>query len=288
MTWQIITENCLKKMKIITLNKSIFGCLILVSLLLTSCGVNSNLMFKIPRNSESKSDSTQQKEDKYYKIVTSDSIPKFKREDYRISYDDKITFKMSTNEGQRIVEGLSGVGSESQSGNSSNEYTVRSDGFVYLPVLGDVNLVGLTIKQSEDTLAKMYGKHYLNPFIQLRVTNQRVIVMPGAGGDAQVVTLKNTNTTIMEVIAEAGGISQRGKAKSIKLMRLVNGKREIYPIDLSTIDGLVYADMIVQANDYIYIEPNPRLGREALAEFTPYIAILSSFTIVLTLINNFK
>lgn len=275
-------------MKIQRKNKSIFGLLLVVLLLTTSCGVNSNLMFKIPRNSEAKSDSTQQKDDKYYRIITQDSIPRFKREDYRISYDDKITFTMSTNDGQRIVEGLSGVGTAGQAAGNSNEYIVRSDGFVQLPVLGDVKLLGLTIKQSEDTLVKLYDKHYLNPFIQLRVTNQRVIVMPGEGGDAQVVTLRNNNTTIMEVIAEAGGISRRGRAKSIKLMRLVDGKREIYPIDLSTIDGLVYADMIVQANDYIYIEPNPRLGREALAEFTPYIAILSSFTIVLSLINNFK
>lgn len=275
-------------MRIHIKNKTLVGIVLLVSVLLTSCGVNSNLMFKIPRNSEAKSDSTQTADNKYYKIVSQDSIPKFKREDYRISYDDKITFKLSTNDGQRIVEGMSGVGSAVLSGNAINEYIVRSDGFVYLPVLGDVKLLGLTIKQSEDTLEQLYEKHFLNPFVQLRVTNQRVIVMPGDGGDAQVVTLKNNNTTIMEVIAEAGGISKRGKAKSIKVMRMVNGKREIYPIDLSTVDGLVYADMIVQANDYIYIEPNPRLGREALAEFTPYLAILSSFTIVLSLINNLK
>lgn len=245
-------------------------------------------MFKIPRNSEAKSDSSQTADNKYYKIVAPDSIPTFKREDYRISNDDKITFKLSTNDGQRIVEGMSGVGTSIMTGNNINEYIVRSDGFVYLPVLGDVKLFGLTIKQAEDTLQQLYEKHYLNPFVQLRVTNQRVIVMPGDGGDAQVVTLKNNNTTIMEVIAEAGGISKRGKARSIKVMRMVNGKREIYPIDLSTVEGLVYADMIVQSNDYIYIEPNPRLGKEALAEFTPFLAILSSFTIVLSLINNLK
>ena len=57
----------------------------------------------------------------------------------------------------------------------------------------------------------------------------------------------------MEVIALAGGIAERGRADKVKLMRNVGGKRIVYVLNLSTIEGLKYADMIVQANDYIYI-----------------------------------
>lgn len=263
---------------------------LLTLLVFSSCGINSALMFKIPKGQDSKSDTVRKPGDQYYKLYKKDSIPLLPREDYRLSRDDKFTFTLSTNDGKRILEGLSGIGSDMSVTSSAMqlEYVIRSDGYVSLPVIGEVNLVGMTVKQSEDTLAKLFSAFYLEPFVQLRVTNQRVIVFPGEGGEARVIMIKNNNTTLMEVIAEAGGIRDRGKANSIKLMRSINGKREVYPIDLSTIEGLMYADMVVQANDYVYIEPNPRLGREALAQTAPFLVLITSTFFMINVINNLK
>ena len=68
-------------------------------------------------------------------------------------------------------------------------------------------------------------------------------------------------------------------------MRKENGVRQIYTIDLSTIEGLKYADIIVQANDYIYVEPSPDIARELMKDISPIFAILSTS---LLLINLFK
>ena len=89
----------------------------------------------------------------------------------------------------------------------------------------------------------------------------------------------------MEAIAAAGGITERGKANTIKLMRKENGIRKIYNIDLSTLDGLKYVDMVVQANDYIYIEPNPELVREVVKEIAPVFTILSSVILVFSIFS---
>ena len=254
-----------------------------------SCGINSNLMLKVPKESEPKPDSLKTTQEKYYKLYDKDSVPIFPREDYRMSIDDKFTFTLSTNDGKTILEGMTGVVSGSASGKSGeNEYVIRTDGKTVLPVVGEISIVGLTIKQAEDSLKRMFSKHYLDPFLQLTVSNQRVLIFPGEGGQARVVNLKNNNTSIMEIIAEAGGISVRGKSKEIKLIRYVDGKRVIYPIDLSTINGLIYADMYVQANDYIYVEPNPNLTAEVLRQTTPIVAIFSSLFIFVTIINNLK
>lgn len=253
---------------------------------LSGCGINSNLMFKTPKNSISETDTLKSK---HYTLIDKNEVPMLPQEDYKISKDDKITFLLSTNDGQDIVSGQTGVSSESTSGQSNQiEYVVRSDGNVLLPLIGDLQIVGMTVKQSEDKLKELYTAHYLDPFVQVTVTNKRVIVFPGDGGSAKVVIIKNNNTTLMEVIAEVGGISERGKANTIKLMRSVNGKREIYPIDLSTIEGLAFADMIVQANDYVYVEPHPKLGREVLSQVTPIVAILSSALVLFTVFLNLK
>ena len=118
------------------------------------------------------------------------------------------------------------------------------------------------------------------------MTNQRVIVFPGNGSDARVVQLTNPNTTLLEAIALAGGIADRGKANTVKLMRIENGERIVYVMDLSVIEGLKFTDMIVQANDYIYVEPAPELGKEVIEKIIPVTSLITTFILLVTFIAN--
>ena len=238
---------------------------------LTSCGVNSNVMFKEAKGAEVR-----------------DSIPLTPVEDYRISVDDKISFTLNTNDGKRIVEDLTGLAEENKLSRMQTDYIVRADGTAKIPVIGLVNVEGLTIEECEDTLVKKFSSQYKDPFVQVRVTNQRVIVFPGNGSDAKVIPLVNTNTTLMEALAQAGGITERGKANTVKLMRKVNGERVIYVIDLSKIEGLKYVDMVVQANDYIYVEPTPDLSKEIAEDVVPIVSILSGALILFSVVNLLK
>jgi hypothetical protein len=58
----------------------------------------------------------------------------------------------------------------------------------------------------------------------------------------------------------------------------VNGVRKIFIVDLSTIDKISTGEMIVQANDYIFIEDVPNYPVEIMKEITPYLTVLS-FTV---------
>jgi polysaccharide export outer membrane protein len=249
------------------------GVAVIVSLIVTGCGINSNLMLKT---------------DKDYVYAPIDSLNRTKG-DYRIDVNDIIQMRFFTNNGLKVLDISSATegGNQSQvfSPNNTLSYVIHSDSMVRLPVLGLVNLVGLTIREAEIRLQSMYSEYYIDPFIQVSVTNKRVVIFPGNGGDAQVIYLQNNNTTLMEVIALAGGIAERGRASRIKLMRKdENGERKVYKFDLSTIEGLAYTDFIVQANDYIYIEPVPELGREILQEVAPIVSLISSAAIVISVI----
>lgn len=250
-----------------------FGFLLIGLLLLSqSCGVNSNIMFKTPKGEH----------------AHSDSVPMTPMQDYQISVDDKLAFTLSTNNGTKIIESMSGINQQGGGAGYGSDYVVRRSGKVEFPILGEVKVEGLTVAQCEDTLQRLFSKEYREPFVQVRVTNQRVIVFPGNGSDARVIPLLNSNTTLMEAIAQAGGITDRGKANTIKLMRKENGVRKIYTFDLSTVEGLKYVDMIVQANDYIYIEPTAELAQGVVREIAPVISILSSALVIFTVFSNIK
>lgn len=261
------------------LKKVFFLSLIVLGSMITGCGVNSNMMFKEPVKDD--------------KAVNSDSIPMMPVGEYTISVNDKMTFTLSTNDGAQIIEGISGVGdnsnSQNRNRNNSMDYLVRTDGNVELPVVGKVHVEGLTLEQCEDTLETIFSKEYIDPFVQVRVTNRRAIIFPGSGSTAKVVSLDNPNTTLMEVIAAAGGIPDRGKANSIKIMRKIDtGEREVYRVDLSTIDGLKFADMVIQSNDYIYVDPRPELAKEIRDEIVPVMSLFSTVLVIFTAVMSLK
>jgi len=257
--------------------KFLFGLSILL-LSLNSCIINREMMFKTPKDGSFKYD----------------SVPMRPYEDYKISIDDKITFDLNTNGGKNLIEALtqtsvegSGRGSGNNNGNVGREFLVKGNGTVDMPILGDLYVLGLTVQQCEDTLENLFKDQYQDPYIQLRVTNRRCVVFSGNGNSASIIPLLNTNTTLLEVLAATGGISQRGNARLVKVFRKVKEKREIYLIDVSTIDGLKYADMVIQGNDYIYIEPRMRLIQGTIAEFAPISSLISSFAVIYTLIKKY-
>jgi polysaccharide export outer membrane protein len=210
-----------------------------------------------------------------------DSLQMEPSEDYKIGVGDRFMFYFSTNNGERIINNLSGVsGTNSQIMMQNNQammdYLVRSDGTVELPVVGVYHVEGLSVIQLEDSLTKILSKQFQNPFVQIRLSNQRVIVFPGRG-QAHVVYLNNVNTSLLEVIAMAGGIGNDSYSNSIKIMRKnKSGKRSVFKIDLSTIDGMKQAEMIVQSNDYIYIDYKPRIASGILTEIAPWISLVST------------
>ena len=105
-------------------------------------------------------------------------------------------------------------------------------------------------------MVHILSKNYVSPFVQIKLTNQRVVVFRKRSGSS--FTLPNVNTTLLEVLASAGGIGEDGMANSIKLFEEQITGLEVYKIDLSTIEGIRASEMIVQVK-IIYIDLRPRI-----------------------------
>ena len=136
----------------------------------------------------------------------------------------------------------------------------------------------MTLDEAERTIEDAYEAEYVEPYALLRVVNNRVLVFPGEAGQATVITLENQNTTVIEVLAQAGGIRARGRSKRIKLIRQKGDENLVFLMDLSTVDGLEAARTVVQANDIIYVESNPQIVREALADVSPLAQMITTVT----------
>ena len=130
------------------------------------------------------------------------------------------------------------------------------------------------------------GSLYHDPFAVLQVTNNRVLVFPGAAGAATVITLTAPNTTVLEVLALAGGVAARGNASQVKLIRRTATGHQVYRMDLSTAAGLSAASTVVQANDVLYVDPVPDVASEVLRDINPIVSIVSSLSVLWALLTN--
>lgn len=203
----------------------------------------------------------------------------YKTQEYHISPNDIIEFRLFTNDGFTIINLTSQGNTNAAALNRLNfQYQLNGEGVVKLPVIGFISLKGLSVHEAEDTLQKAYSKYYVDPFAMIEVISKRVIIFPGNDGLARVVGLTNSNTTLLEAIAQAGGVPESGKSYYIKLIRSNGnpGHPSVYKIDLSHIEGMAQANLIVQANDVIYVEPRRYFARETLREVTPILTLLTS------------
>jgi polysaccharide export outer membrane protein len=240
----------------------------IVSLFLPSCRLlNPSIMLKT---------------DKTYAFDTLsvDSSSTFSRQ-YRLAANDIIEFRLFANDGFRMIDLISMTNGSNQSAAIARQgfdYQLDFEGTVRLPIIGTTSLKGMTVREAELFLEQRYAEYYVKPFAIIRVTNRRVIVFPGNPGDAQVIMLTNNNTTLMEALAQAGGISENGKAHKVKLIRQTAnpGDPKVYKIDLSNMTNIAQANIVVQANDVIYVEPRRQIASRTLREISPIISLASS------------
>lgn len=204
-------------------------------------------------------------------------VDSLSRQDYKIAANDVIEYSVFTNNGFKLIEIATNVSGANY--RSDISVTVGSDGNIKMPLIGMVPVSGLTLKEAEKFLEEQYAKFYVEPFVNLRVSNKRVIVFPGSGGAAKVIPLQNNNTTVIEAIAAAGGIVEYGKAYKVKLIRNAPDsvqKSLVYLMDLSKIEGIAAGKSIVQAGDILYIEPRFRPVVEVTREILPALTFLTT------------
>lgn len=114
----------------------------------------------------------------------------------------------------------------------SGPVTVRPDGKITLPMVNDVYVVGMTTEELQQLLAEK-----LKPFVNVpqvtvspREINSRKVYLIGQVAREGAVRI-NSSMTVLQVIAEAGGLRDFAKRKKIYVMRAENGKQVRYPFN---------------------------------------------------------
>jgi polysaccharide biosynthesis/export protein len=198
--------------------------------------------------------------------------------EYRIKPFDKLSVRITTNDGFSLI-GVGQANTESSFRRQQQglEYLVEFDGLIKLPTLGRIPITGYTMREAEEYLENLYGEYYQDPFVLLNVTNRKAFIFFNGATKANIVTLPSENLTLIEAIATSGGLSDISRAYRIKLIRgELTENPQVYYWNLRRLDDLKDSNILLEANDVIYVDSKPQYITKALREVGPYLTLITT------------
>jgi polysaccharide export outer membrane protein len=139
-------------------------------------------------------------------------------------------------------------------GRTNEGYLVDKSGFINFPVLGKVELAGLTKEQATAKMTAEITKNIKNPIVNIRFLNFRITVI-GEVNKPSTFIVPSERVNILEAIGLAGDLTPYGKRENILIIREQNGVRTATRVDLASRAILNSPDFYLQQNDVVYVEP---------------------------------
>lgn len=142
---------------------------------------------------------------------------------------------------------------------------VEATGTINLSLIGEINLVGLTIAEAQEAIAKKYrdDRFLRNPQVSVTVevyAPRTVIISGKVNNPGRPEIPADTEMTIKELIFKVGGFSETARGKEVIVTRTMpDGTLKTFKLDVeSAIKGRAPSDsgdaaFVLQPDDTIYV-----------------------------------
>lgn len=138
----------------------------------------------------------------------------------------------------------------------SAEVVVRPDGRIALPLVGEVEAVGLTPAELTQRIAELARELLEFPLLTVSVKqiNSRRVVITGEVARPGRYPLAGP-TTVLELIAMAGGLGEFADRKNIGVLRTVDGKTVSFKVNYARLAKLqdVESNLALQPGDIVVV-----------------------------------
>lgn len=130
---------------------------------------------------------------------------------------------------------------------------IRADGKLSLPQIGEVSAAGKMLPQFQAELVRLYKSQLRNSEVLVTLEYSGIqVYMAGAINKPGKLQFDRP-TTILQAIAEAGGVSAFGTLKKVKIVRLENGQQRVQTLDLRSAKKSATDAFYVRDGDIITI-----------------------------------
>lgn len=209
------------------------------------------------------------------------------------NYSNEVTFEWKITKGDRVEivvvnqtsadedQGLNillntASRTNYQTRDGTEGFLVPSDGRVRLPLVGAVNIVGLTEAEATEKLTAEYRKYLRNPFASVKILNQKLFVL-GEVRKPGVVQVTNGTMSLFEALAFSGDLTDDAERGNVRVIRGGLREPQVREINLASVSDMKLTSLILQPNDIVYVQPRGmKAYNVAFKEQMPFFDMLTS------------
>ncbi len=197
--------------------------------------------------------------EKIVKEVPDSEYEAEKRFEWKISQGDRVEITVFNQTGGSAggqLNSLLGTSAQTAYVNPTGTegMLVPADGKIRLPLIGKVKISGMTEIEAADKLTEEYRKYLRNPYVEVKIRNQKLIVL-GEVKRPGVVPVTNGTMTLFEALAASGDLTDDGMRTNILILRGDLRHPQVREVDLTNMSALRLSSLILRPNDVVYVQP---------------------------------
>lgn len=198
-------------------------------------------------------------------LAKSGELIPYSVDDYELQFNDVIDVTMKTtsaelNEILQIDDSRNQIrnmdGLNSGDAFFFNGYPVDNEGFVNLPLVGEIKVVGMNIPEATRAIEAKLEQYVLedNYYVRVRLGGIPYSALGEFNRPGKYTILQN-RVTIFEAIANAGDMTTAAKRSKIRLVRQYPDGMRTHTINLLSDNIMESEFFFLRPNDMIYVEP---------------------------------
>ncbi len=134
-------------------------------------------------------------------------------------------------------------------------YLVRKDGTIDFPVLGTIELAGLSRIEATELLKTKMSSYIKDPIIHIELVNFKITVLGEVNAPGSF-TIPNERISIIEALGLAGDMTITGRRKDVMVIREEDGLYKYHRVDITSDRVFNSPVFYLKQNDVIYVTPN--------------------------------
>ena len=169
-------------------------------------------------------------------------------------------------------------------------YSVDVEGNIELPVIGTVQVEGMTLKETKLVIEKELYKYFKKDavFLKVQLAGIRYSVVGEINRPGKYVIYQN-QVNVFEAIANAGDITMVGTRDKVQIIRQLPQGVEIVDIDLTDRNVINSPYYFIQPNDVINIQPlrakSWGIGTEGFMTLLSVLTLVSTTLLIIVNVN---
>ena len=194
----------------------------------------------------------------------------------------------------QIVNGVTTSYSNSNTNEGLADYTVSPDGTIDFPILGELQVAGMTRSELAGFIkGELMGRNLIkDPRVTIEFIDTGISVLGEVSKPGRYL-MNRDEVTVLDAIAMAGDLGIQGRRENIRVIRREGETTKVYIVDITNGKDLFSNPAFyLRQGDVVYIEPNDIRKRETVVNGNTvlsasfWMSVVSVLTSVAVLVVN--